>query len=153
MGRKRTKVELSQSQQDEIRRQIRVAGDVRQQERLRFVLLAATGRYTLDGLASRLGHCRSTIQNWLAKWTTGGLAGLLTRDTPPGMTSPLARPAIQLQLKRGLETGRWASAGHVAQWLSQAHGIKRERKSIYYWLQKNGWEAPASRAKGDSTRN
>lgn len=59
---------------------------------------------------------------------------MLERDTPPGTVSPIARPKIQAQLRNGLQTGRWQTASEVAHWLKERHGIKRNRKSIYYWL-------------------
>jgi transposase-like protein len=115
---------------------------VRQKERLRFALLAAEGRHTLEDLAERLGRARSTLQLWLDKFAAAGLAGLLERESPPGLRSPLGGVAVQAELQAGLRAGRWRSAEAIAQWLQAAHGITRARKSIYYWLKRNGWAAP-----------
>ena len=134
MGRKRTQLELTPAQQVRIRKLVRAAGDRREQERLRFALKAATGRHTLEELAGLLRRSRSTIQNWLDKFHAGGLDGFLERDTPPGTVSPIARPKIQAQLMAGWKAGRWQTASGVAHWLATRHGIKRNRKSIYYWL-------------------
>ena len=114
MGRKRTRLVMSAAQQDELRGRLRVARDAREKERLRWALKAASGDYTLEDLA-----------------------GLLDRDTPPGSISPVAAPDIQAQLRAGLEAGRWHSAGEVAAWLKETHGIQRAPKSVYYWLAKN----------------
>lgn len=128
---------LSSAQLAELRRRLRVARDLREKERLRFALRAASGNYTLEDLAEMTGRVRATMQNWLKKLNAGGIPGLLDRDTPPGSMSPLAAPDIQVQLRAGLAAGRWQSAGQVATWLKEAHGIERATKSVYYWLAKS----------------
>ena len=136
MGRKRTKLRLTTSELAQISGRIRATSDLRQRERLQFARLAATGRYTLEELATLGGRSRSTIQNWLVKFAAGGLEGLLERDTPPGRVSPIAQPAIQRQLTSGLRTGRRKTAAELAGWLKEHHGIRRKPKSIYYWMPK-----------------
>lgn len=138
MGRHRTRLNLAPAQLRGIRQLHQTTRDDRVKERLRFALLAATGRETLEGLAERLGRSRSTIQNWLGKLEHGGLAALLDRDTPPGMVSPVASRAIQAQLKAGVKSGQWRSAAEIAAWLKREHGVERSRKSIYYWIHKLG---------------
>jgi transposase len=107
-------------------------------------MLAAEGRHTLEELAQITGRARATIQNWLGKFARHRIAGLLKRHTPPGTISPLADQLVQSQLRAGLKAGRWTSAAAVARWLDEAHGIHRSRKSIYYWLRKNGWASPGN---------
>jgi len=108
---------------------------------------AASGQHTLEDLARLVGRQRSTIQNWLAKFAAGGVPGLLERDTPPGIISPIAELRVQKQLQEGWKVGRWKSATEVAAWLKEAHGIERSRKSIYYWIGKKarGCEKPRAR--------
>ena len=142
MGRRRTRLQLSETEQDEARRLCRSRADARERERARFALEAASGKYTLDDLAGRLGRSRSTLQNWLVKFEAGGLTGLLERDTAPGLASPIAGGKLQRQLRNGLKAGRWRSAAHVAAWLEREHGIRRSRKSIYYWFGKWGTPPP-----------
>jgi len=144
MGRKRTRLPLKAGQREKLLRLLNLLTDRRDKERLKVALWAADGRHTLDGLAERAGRARATIQNWLKKFTADGVAGLLERNTPPGTVSPLANHNIQTQLEAGLRAGRWTSAAQIAVWLEESHGIRRERKSIYYWLRKNGWPAPQS---------
>ena len=146
MGRQRTKLNLSVVQQAQARHQFKTTQDARDRERLRFALRAATGRHTLEELARITGRSRSTLQNWLSKFAVGGIESLLQRDTPPGTVSLVARLVIQSQLREGLKTGRWTSAAAIAGWLQTAHGIKRSRKSLYYWLNKNGWRAPGAKS-------
>ena len=142
MGRNRTKLPLSAGQREELLRLLNRPASRRDRERLKVALWAADGRHTLDGLAARAGRARATVQNWLNKFVADGVAGLLERNTPPGAVSPLANRKIQAQMKAGLNAGRWKSAAQIATWLEEAHGIRRARKSIYYWLHKNGWSAP-----------
>ena len=145
MGRHRTHLRLSTAQQAELPRLLRAAEDKRERERLQVALWAGTGRYTLEELAKKAGRARATIQLWLGKFKAGNTRGLLRRDTPPGASSPLSAPRLQVQLRAGLKAGRWHSAEAMAAWLKEKHGIVRNRKTLYYWLKKNGWAAPGAR--------
>jgi transposase len=143
MGRHRTQLKLSPAQARQLRQLLHSSRDDRLRERLQFALRAATGRNTLEDLARQLGRSRSTIQNWLVKFATGGLAALLERDTPPGMASPMASQTIQARMEAGWRAGQWRSAAEIAAWLNREHGIKRSRKSIYYWIHKFNAPAPS----------
>lgn len=136
MGRTRTRLELGATQISQMQCTLQSTPDAREAERLRFALLAATGEHTLEDLARHAGRSRSTIQNWLEKYESGGLEGLLERNTPPGTVSPLGSPEIQQELSAGLINGRWTSAAQVAEWLKMRHNITRSRKSIYYWVKR-----------------
>ena len=138
MGRRRTQLDLSVAERREALRLTRSGADPRVVERAGFALLGATGQFTMEELADKVGRRRSTLQTWLKKFQTGGLAGLLERDAAPGVTSPIGAARVQRQLQAGLQAGRWTSAAHVAAWLEEAHGITRSRKSIYYWFEKFG---------------
>jgi transposase len=138
MARKRTKLAMSEAEAAQLKNQIRAATDPRDKERLQVVLWATRGQHSLDDLARLAGRARSTIQIWLDHFTAGGLAKLLERESPPGPTSPVAAPQVQAQLQAGLQAGHWRTAGQVAVWLQETHGIKRATKSLYYWLGKVG---------------
>ena len=114
MGRRRTHILLGADEQARLQQLARSDKDQRARERARFALLAGTGAHTLDEMARKLGRQRSTLQNWLAKFRAGGLAGLLERGHPPGSVSPIGKPAIQAELKAGLRSGRWRSAADLA---------------------------------------
>lgn len=45
---------------------------------------------------------------------------------------------MQAQLQACLQAGQWRTAGQVAAWLQEKHGIERATKSLYYWLGKVG---------------
>lgn len=141
MGRKRTHLYLTDSQEAQLRRLLCHAADPRARERARFAILAKKGQHTLEEIAELVGRARATIQNWLSKFKSGGVSGLLERHNPPGSNSPIASPAVRAELEAGLEARRWRSAGQVATWLREAHGIRRSRKSVYYWLEKLGGRA------------
>jgi transposase len=98
---------------------------------MQVVVWATSGQHTLDDMARLAGRARSTIQVWLDEYTEGGMAQLLEREAPPGLASPVADAKVQEQLQAGLKAGRWRTAGQVAAWLKEAHGIKRATKSVY----------------------
>ena len=150
MGRRRTRLELNRNEQQHARRLCRGSRDPRQRERARFALEAASGRYTLEELAGRLGRSRSTLQNWLREFVVGGLTKLLERESAPGRASPLAEAGLRRKLRSGLKSGRWRSAAHLAAWLAAEHGIQRSRKSIYYWFAKWNLPSPGALARRSS---
>jgi transposase len=136
MGRNKTRLILTAGQLADLRRRLRTAKDEREKERLRVVVCAARGKHTLEDLARMSARVRATIQTWLKKFHEGGIPALLDRNTPPGSISPVQAPDVQAQLRAGIEAGRWRSAGEVAAWLKEVHGIERATKSMYYWLAK-----------------
>ena len=138
---------MSAAQRAELLEEMSRSADARSKAWLEIVILAASGPHTLEELAHRAGRSRSTIQVWIEKFTRGGVAGLLARDTPPGTCSPIGVSKIQAQMRAGLKSGRWRTAVQVAAWLKETHGIKRSRKSIYYWISKNRKNASSAAAK------
>ena len=138
MAKKRTKITMAAEDVVRLKERIRSSTDLRDKERLQVVLWATSGQHTLEDLAELAGRVRSTIQIWLDHFNAGGLDKVLERDTPPGSTSPVAGTKVQDELKAGLQAGKWRTAGQVAAWLKEAHGIERAAKSLYYWLGKVG---------------
>jgi len=138
MGRKRTKLAMSATDAAQLKEQIRAATDPRDKERLQVVLWATRGQHSLAALAGLAGRARSTIQVWLDDFADGGVTQLLERTAPPGKPSPVAEAKVQTQLQAGLKAGQWRTAGQVAAWLKETHGIQRATKSLYYWLGKVG---------------
>src|SRR5277367_2615224 len=138
MARKRTKLTVSAEVLGELKTTLRTTTDLRDKERLQVVLWSTSGQHTLAELARLAGRARSTIQIWLDDFESGGVAGLLERASPPGPSSPLGEAKVQEQLKAGLKSGRWRTAGQVAAWLQETHDIERAAKSLYRWLGKAG---------------
>lgn len=138
MARKKTKLAVSAEQRAQLQQQLRTVTDPRAKERLQVALWATSGQQTLADLARLAGRARSTIQIWLDNFAVGGVVRLLERRAPPGAVSPVAQAEVQAQLRAGLQEGRWRTAGQVAAWLKETHGIPRAAKSLYYWLGKVG---------------
>lgn len=138
MGRAKLKLVVSAAQQEQLRQALKQPADLRQRDRLQVVQLATTGRHTHQEIAVLVGRARSTVQAWVDRYEAGGLEGLLARQKAPGKPSELQSPKIQAQLQAGLRDGRWRTAGQLAAWLAQTHGIKRVAGSMYYWLGKVG---------------
>ena len=142
-ARKRTKLSRSEPELARVKQAIRTTTAARDKERMRVVLWATSGQHSLAALAARAGRARSTSQIWLDDFTEGGLPQLLARAAPPGKPSPVAAPKVQEQLRAGLKAGRGRTAGQVAAWLQQDHGIARAAKSRYCWLGKVGGALPS----------
>ena len=136
--RARFKLTVQSAVKAELEKRFKTTDDVRQRQRLQAVLLATTGRHGYRDIARIVGCATSTFALWLNRFLAGGIEGLLRRESPPGLSSPLAEPPMQQQLKEGLKVGRWRTAEQVAAWLWEAHGIKRAAKSLYRWLGKAG---------------
>jgi transposase len=129
---------MSESQKAELKLQFQSAKDLRDRERLEVIYWATSGKHSLSQLAGMAGRARSTIQEWLEAYKTGGRKQLLERRVPPGKPSPLTEPSVQAQLLAGWLSGRWRTAGQAAAWLEETHGVHRSPKSMYYWLRKHG---------------
>lgn len=138
MPRAHLKLTVPPAVKAELEKRFKTTDDVRHRQRLQAILLAATGQHGYRDIAGIVGCATSTFALWLNQFMAGGIEGLLRRESPPGLTSPIAQPLVQRQLKEGLKAGRWRTAAQVAAWLEQAHGIKRAAKSIYRWLGKAG---------------
>ena len=136
MARVHLKLTVQPALKAELEKRFKAADDVRQRQRLQAILLATTGRHGYRDIGQIVGCAPSTFALWLNKFLAGGLEELLRRDTPPGSTSPIGAAKVQAELVAGLASGRWRTAGQVAAWLKEAHGIQRAAKSIYRWLGK-----------------
>jgi transposase len=136
MARAHLKLTVSLTQKAELEQRFKAADDVRHRQRLQAMLLATTGQHGYRDIAQIVGCSPSTFGLWLNKFLAGGISELLRRETPPGSSSPIGQARVQAELVAGLKSGRWRTAGQVAAWLQEAHGIKRAAKSMYRWLGK-----------------
>ena len=111
--------------------------DVKDQQRLLTMRLAASGQFTATEIAQQLQISRRQFFNWVAALKAGGVEGLLQRRHGGG-----ARPQVQgkvwEQFQEGLKSGRWKRAKDIQQWLLQRHEVKMSIHGIYYWLGKLG---------------
>jgi transposase len=138
MGRNKLKLVIAAAEREELRQAFKTLTDPRSRDRVQAVQLATTGQHTHEEIAGLVGRARSTIQRWVDRYEAGGLSRLLQVKKAPGQRSPLQEPALQAQIQKGLKQGTWRTAGQLATWLEQTHGIRRAANSLYYWLGKVG---------------
>jgi transposase len=137
-GRPKLKLVLDETTAKAVRERFRQSHDARDKERLQAVRLAATGAYTYEEIGQAIGRAKSTVQRWLDRLKAGGPDTLLEVRAKSGRPSPFQEAKIQRALAEGLRQGRWLTAGQLAAWLKEQHGITRSARSLYYWLGKCG---------------
>ena len=141
----RTKLKLSPQKQTRLRQRLASATKRSDRARLKVLLRAASGRYTLGEIAAHVGCARSTIQLWLERFKQGALASLLERESPPGQQSKITRPEVMAEIRKGIKTRCLRSLNEVAAWLAKRHAILMKPKSVGYQLRKLGFELPSAR--------
>jgi transposase len=111
--------------------------DVKSQQRLLAMRLAASGQFTAAQVAEQIGISRRQFFYWVNALKTGGVEGLLEREHGGG-ARPRVTGAALAELQGGLQTGRWKRAKEIQQWLRQRHGRRLTLQGVYYWLGKLG---------------
>jgi transposase len=111
--------------------------DVKAQQRLLAMRLAASGQFTAAQIAEQLGISRRQFFHWVNALKTGGVAGLLEREHGGG-APPQLQGRVLSELQAGLQAGRWKRAKEIQQWLVQQHKTKLGLTGVYYWLGKLG---------------
>ena len=111
--------------------------DVKSQQRLLAMRLAASGQLTAAQIAEQVGVSRRQFFHWVNALKSGGVAQLLERGHGGGQPAQVTGPALA-GLQSGLETGRWKRAKEIQPWLAQQHQTKLSLKGVYYWLGKLG---------------
>lgn len=111
--------------------------DVKSQQRLLAMRLAASGQFTAGQIAEQIGISRRQFFHWVNALKAGGVNGLLAREHGGG-----ARPQIQGEvlagLLGGLREGRWKRAKEIQGWLAQRYRQRLGLTGVYYWLGKLG---------------
>lgn len=111
--------------------------DVKSQQRLLAMRLAASGQLTAAQIAEQVGVSRRQFFHWVNALKSGGVAQLLERGHGGGPPAQVTGKALA-GLQAGLETGRWKRAKEIQQWLAQQHQTQLSLKGVYYWLGKLG---------------
>jgi len=111
--------------------------EVRSQQRLLAMRLAASGQFTAAQIAEQLGISRRQFFHWVNALKSGGVDQLLERAHGGGQPARVRGPALT-ELRAGLQTGRWKRAKEIQQWLRQRHATQLTVKGVYYWLGKLG---------------
>jgi transposase len=135
-GRKKLKLVMDEATATAVCERFRQTRDAKEKERLRAVMLAATGTHTHLEIAAKIGRALSTVQDWLARLDEGGIEGLLGDKPKSGRPSALKKASLQQAITEGLREGRWLTAGQLADWLHKKHKVNCKPQRLYYWLGK-----------------
>jgi len=111
--------------------------NVKDQQRLLAMRLAASGQLTAAQIAEQLGISRRQFFHWVSALKAGGVERLLEREHGGGR-SPQVHGSLRQELQEGLRTGRWKRAKDIQRWLKQHHQKQLSLKGVYYWLGKLG---------------
>jgi transposase len=111
--------------------------DVKDQQRLLAVRMAASGEFTAGQIAEHLDISRRQFFNWIKALKKGGVAGLLARRHGGGAVARVSGN-ILAELQDGLRRGHWKRAKEIQRWLADQHQVKMGASGVYYWLGKLG---------------
>jgi transposase len=111
--------------------------NVKDQQRLLAMRLAAGGQMTSAQIAEQLGISRRQFFNWVNALKAGGVAALLERERGGGAPARIQGP-LREQLLAGLRKGQWKRAKEIQAWLKHEHQTSISLKGVYYWLGKLG---------------
>ncbi len=137
MARPRQKLD-TRKQAEAVRRRLKEEPPGWRRERLLAVQLGLEGEQSLEQIAVAVGHARSTIQEWFARFREGGLE-LLLRDERAGNRGAqgLLDEEAKKQLEAGLERGIWRTGPEIQRWLHKVHGVAAALPTIYKWFLKS----------------
>lgn len=111
--------------------------EVKDQQRLLAMRMAASGQFTAAQIAEHLGVSRRQFFNWVDALKEGGVAGLLERDHGGGAKAQVQGKTLE-ELLAGLRAGRWKRAREIQRWLESRHQVQMGLPGVYYWLGKLG---------------
>jgi len=111
--------------------------NVKDQQRLLAMRLAASGDLTANQIAHHVGISRRQFFNWVNALKQGGVPALLAREHGGG-SPPQVQGKVLAALQTGLKAGQWKRAKEIQQWLRQEHRVQMSLKGVYYWLGKLG---------------
>jgi transposase len=132
------KVALDEATRETLERVYASPECAKDKEKAQVLLLATEGIYTYERLAQIGMRSRATVVNWVAAFGKGGLPELLGHAPGAGRPSEMGSPEVVGEIERGLERGRWVTAGQVREWLKREYGILRAESTVRYWLGKLG---------------
>src|SRR5271170_5781474 len=96
--------------------ELRVCKDVKQQQRLLAMRMAASGQFTAAQIAEQVGISRRQFFHWVNALKGGGVEGLLERGHGGG-APPQAQGQALDEFLTGLKEGRWKRTKEIQQWL------------------------------------
>ncbi len=138
MSRRRTKISLTQAQEDQLEALLRSETKKKSISRLIVIRAAAIGTNTYEDLAQIAGMSRTGVFRCLTAFEEGGFDGLLEREKPPVRPSPIHDDALVEAVGAELEKGTFRTAAQAQAWLLKNYGIDRSLPTLYRWLKKCG---------------
>jgi transposase len=114
-----------------------VCKEVRDQQRLLAMRMAASGQFTAAQIADQIGISRRQFFNWVDALKEGGVEQLLEREHGGGAKAQVQGKTLE-QLLAGLKAGRWKRAKEIQHWLKNQHQVQMGLPGVYYWLGKLG---------------
>jgi transposase len=117
------RLHLTPQQVEELQRRTRdPQSKPRTRDRLEMVRLNAAG-FRVPEIARLLGTSPQRVRCWLGRFRDGGFAALPDQPHPgrPGSLTPARLQALREELAR---TNRTWTAGQLAQWLAEQHGVR-----------------------------
>ena len=111
--------------------------NVKDQQRVLAMRLAASGELTAAQIAHHVGISRRQFFNWVTTLKQGGVPALLERKHGGGAAPQITGKVLEA-LRAGLQAGQWKRAKEIQQWLRQEHRVELSLKGVYYWLGKLG---------------
>ena len=111
--------------------------NVKDQQRVLAMRLAASGELTAAQIAHHVGISRRQFFNWVTALKQGGVPALLERKHGGGAPPQVTGKVLEA-LRAGLKAGQWKRAKEIQQWLRQEHRVELSLKGVYYWLGKLG---------------
>jgi len=111
--------------------------DVKAQQRLVAMRLAASGQFSAAQIAEQIGISRRQFFHWVNALKAGGVERLLKRRHGGGRSAQVQGSVLE-ELQSGLREGRWKRAREIQQWLALRHRKKLGLTGVYYWLGKLG---------------
>lgn len=101
-------------------------------ERIQVLYLLKTKRAkTVTEAAEIIGRNRVTVQDWLTKYSQGGMEKLLEKKVATGRKSVIPDWAEKALEKRLQEEQSFNSYGEICQWLLSELGIEAKYKTVH----------------------
>src|SRR6478672_1256193 len=94
-------------------------------------LLKSKQAQTVQDAATMLGRHRTTLQEWLRLYRTGGITELLKRKVSSGRRRAIPTWAEQVLQKRLEETQGFDGYQAICDWLEQELGIEAKYKTVH----------------------
>jgi len=112
--------------------------DSKTQQRLLAIRLGLLGNHTTQEIAKMVKTSRANLWKWIWKFQDKGIEAVISNKLDRCGRKPQVEAALQKELIRGLEEGRWKRAKEIQGWLKSEKEVSISLKGVYYWLGKLG---------------